>query len=164
MIIDFTSYIPKYEKVIYKFIHKFPLLDQEELYQEGLLLLYETLQTHDPGRSTLCTHFYHRINYRFHDLQRIYKSNTNTLNSLSITPMPYTPSQQLDTFLVEEIFQVLNEKQSKWFQYHFLNGLTYSQIAGLEDTTIAAVKNWAREAKKVLKPFLTSYWTDDEEL
>ncbi|MFG6117923.1 sigma-70 family RNA polymerase sigma factor [Thalassobacillus sp. B23F22_16] len=161
MTTDFTSYLPKCEKIIYKFINQFPLLDREELYQEGLIVLYETLQIHDPERSSFCTHFYHRINYRFIDLHRIEKTHAKTLESLSTTPIPYHPSKHLDPFLLEEILEVLNEKQTKWFEHHHLADLTYAQIAQLENTTINAVKNWGREARKKLQPFLEAYRNDD---
>ncbi|WP_161628802.1 sigma-70 family RNA polymerase sigma factor [Thalassobacillus devorans] len=159
--INFENQLEKYKLMIYKFIHKYPYLDKEELYQEGLITLYETMETFQESRSSFSTYLYYKLNYRFIDLYRINKNHAKILESLSSTPTSYTPIKHLDPFLLEEILKVLTEKQRKWFEYHHLADLTYNQIAQLENTTIDAVKNWGREARKKLQPFLNAYWSDD---
>lgn len=140
-----------------KFISKYPLLEKEDLYQEGLIVLYECMQNHNESLSSFTTYYYMKLNYHFLDLHRQNQKQIRLTKKLRIQSSVSVPLPSFDRFLMDDILQLLTPKQAKWFHYHILENRSYPEIATLENTTIDAIKGWAREAKKKIAVLLRTY-------
>ncbi|MFG6116030.1 sigma-70 family RNA polymerase sigma factor [Halobacillus sp. MO56] len=158
---EFEQQLEKCERMIYKFVHKYPYLDKEELYQEGLITLHEAMESYQESRSNFCSYFYYKINYRFIDIYRKFKRESEKLSNFTYEPISYRPTKEIDSFLLDEIKTHLTPVQEKWFYLYIVRDLSYKEIALLEDTTIDILKNTARGAKKILRPFLREYMKEE---
>ncbi|WP_156290976.1 sigma factor-like helix-turn-helix DNA-binding protein [Oceanobacillus salinisoli] len=61
--------------------------------------------------------------------------------------------QVLDQNSWERVFSLLTEKQRKWVYYHIIRDMSLKEIAKLENTSVEAVKDWGKQAKRKLRVY-----------
>ncbi|MFD1020187.1 sigma-70 family RNA polymerase sigma factor [Thalassobacillus hwangdonensis] len=143
------------KRIIYKLARNFPHLEDDELYQEGKIVLYECMQTYEETRSAFSTYFYNKITFRFLDLHRQHIRHAKIGYLCTSTTDTYVPINSLDTIFNEDLHHLLTPNQLKWFDGHVIEGRTYKEIAARENTSIDAVKGWGRAAKSKLRTYLS---------
>ncbi|WP_085506103.1 sigma-70 family RNA polymerase sigma factor [Thalassobacillus devorans] len=153
---SFEEVLKQYDNMIHYHIHKLHINDPEqEFYQEGCITLWEAYQTHDPSRGTFRQLANYKIHHRFIDLIRKHskaaENEKNYVDQHATVEDNSTYDYPEDCYFWNAIQDELTEKQWKWMKYYIIEGFSYAEIAKKENTTIDAVKNWGREAKKKLK-------------
>ncbi|MFG6114903.1 sigma-70 family RNA polymerase sigma factor [Halobacillus sp. MO56] len=153
---SFEEILEQYDNMIHYHIHKLHINDPEqEFYQEGCIALWEAYQTFDPERGTFRQLANYKIHHRFIDLIRKYskaaENEKNYVDQHANIEDNSTYDEPEDYYLWNRLRNELTEKQWKWVKYFILEDLSYAAIAKKENTTVDAVKNWGREARKKLK-------------
>lgn len=152
----FEEVLEQYDNMIHYHINKLHIKDSEgEFYQEGCIALWEAYRTFDPDRGSFRQLANYKIHHRFIDLIRKNSKSAekekNYIEDHSTLECNSTYDQPEDYYLWKRLQEELTEKQWKWVNSFIIEDLSYAAIAKKEDTTVDAVKNWGREAKKKLK-------------
>ncbi|SDJ97801.1 sigma-70 family RNA polymerase sigma factor [Sediminibacillus albus] len=158
---SFNDILTEYENMIYYLIMKLGIRDSEkEFYQEGMIALWEAVESYNAKRGKFSSYAYFRIEKAM--LSLIRKRNRQKENEQAY--ISQVKAQQgntaafleegLDPYLHARIAQVLTDKQMKWFTSFVLEDLSLRTISEQEQVTIDAVKNWARNAKPKIQPLL----------
>ncbi|WP_028783931.1 sigma-70 family RNA polymerase sigma factor [Thalassobacillus devorans] len=152
----FEEILKQYDNMIHYHIHKLHINDPEqEFYQEGCIALWEAYQSFDPERGAFRQLANYKIHHRFIDLIRKHskaaENEKNYVDQHANLEDNSTYDQPEDYYLWNRLKNELTEKQWKWVKYFIVEDLPYAVIAKKENTTVDAVKNWGREAKKKLK-------------
>lgn len=133
-----------------------------EYYVEGLTALWHAYKSYEPDKGPMATYFNHIIRYRLID--RIRKQSleqTQIDKYLSEYPRAsedsdHTLNTSIRDLLLDnpqfckKLKSHLTENQWTWLSDAIIQELSNKEIAAKENTTLEAVKSWAREAKKKL--------------
>ncbi|OZU88221.1 hypothetical protein CIL03_11240 [Virgibacillus indicus] len=148
---------------IHYHIHQLNIHDpHREFYVEGLTALWHAYKTYEPDKGPMATYFNSIIRYRLID--RIRKQSleqTQMKRYLSDYPRVSDGSNHsyhtalkdllLDTpELCAKLKSLLTENQWNWLDYAIIRDMPHKAIAEKENTTVDAVKGWAREVRRKL--------------
>ncbi|MFD1039797.1 sigma-70 family RNA polymerase sigma factor [Virgibacillus byunsanensis] len=169
--ISFEELFKQNERRIFYQIHKLRGKDPDrELYQEGLLTMWNAYETYTPDKGLLATYFNYTIRHRLVDLLRkkaselrneqvfihdrmleIDNGNRVYINNKSYPIFDYSDSTIIDPYIWRQVKSLLTINQWKWVYYFVIQDLPVKEIAKLEDTTADAVKSWGKEVRKKLR-------------
>ncbi|MFC4402937.1 sigma-70 family RNA polymerase sigma factor [Gracilibacillus xinjiangensis] len=156
---QFEDVLQENERIIHHLIHKYRIRDREgDFYQEGLIALWEAVQTYDESRSKLSTHIYNCISSRF--LNKIKKENREKeqlktwLINIKAEDLLIEDRDELDKQLLRDIRKVLSDRQWCWFYHFVLHDQPARDIARHYCVTDHAVKSWARSARSKIQQLL----------
>jgi RNA polymerase sigma factor (sigma-70 family) len=158
---EFNDVLKEHEGIIYYLIQRLGIRDPEkEFYQEGVIALWRAVETYNEERGKFSTYAYFLVEKALLSLIRKRNRQTEVEEVYKVLVASdernVSSSFQLnfDFYLLNQMEQVLTEKQMKWFTLFVLQDLSIKEIAAKEQVTIVAVKNWARHAKAKIKRLL----------
>ncbi|MEC5425299.1 sigma-70 family RNA polymerase sigma factor [Virgibacillus sp. C22-A2] len=162
----FEDFYQQNKRRIHYQIHKLNIHDpHKEYFQEGLCAMWNAYQTYQPDKGVLSTYFNYTIRNRIIDLLRQQNNylkhiqtsfQDNTIESLNSSNNPILLSSQIHTTFLDnsplwkQIKSQLTLNQWKWIYYAVIVGMSLKQLSIQENTTVEAVKSWARQARKKL--------------
>ena len=168
---SFEDIFKENERRIHYHINRLRINDpHEEFFQEGLYALWSAYREYSPNKGPMSTYFNFIIRNRLIDLVRrdsrtiineeravrhsivkLSAGNRQTrISNATPLPCPANMDVQEDTKLWQTVRSKLTERQWKWVYYYIIKRWSLKEIADKEDTTVAAVKGWRREACKKL--------------
>lgn len=146
---------------IHYHIHQLKIQDpHKEFYQIGLTSLWEAYMKYQPNKGSMSTYFncvirnrlidHIRQQNRYYSLIEDYLS-TSELNHHNVQD-PHPEHNSIDDNpLFPKLKSFLTDNQWNWLYHCVLDGLSQRELADLKNTTIDAVKGWAKQAKKKLR-------------
>ncbi|WP_102026506.1 sigma-70 family RNA polymerase sigma factor [Salirhabdus sp. Marseille-P4669] len=161
---EFNHVLKEHERLIYHLIHRLGIRDSEgEFYQEGVIALWEAIQTYDEARGKFSSYAYLMVKKAL--IEVIRKQNRQSKieeaykHAVTSSPANFTTSIDIsvDPILLNQIKEVLSENQWKWFSMFVLQDRTVKEIASKEMVTENAVKNWGKLAKKKIQKVIDQY-------
>ncbi|KGX94099.1 hypothetical protein N781_01935 [Pontibacillus halophilus JSM 076056 = DSM 19796] len=152
----FDDVVDQHKGMIYHILHRLHIKDTEgDYYQEALIALWQAWNTHDAAKSKLSTHIYYTVHKHLLTLIRTQNRKSSHqkayIEETKQTLNENEESTLFDPYLQQEIESILTEKQYAWFKGVIMNGQPLQAIAAKENTTLEAVKNWGKAAKKKLR-------------
>ncbi|WP_156290681.1 sigma-70 family RNA polymerase sigma factor [Oceanobacillus salinisoli] len=168
----FEEIFKQNENRIHFHIHQLGIRDPaREFYTEGLYAMWLAYKKYEPEKGPLSTYFNYTIRNRLIDLLRkkltdeqqqddyIQKekstlSNGNHYGDSKLPVMDWSDIKVEDEKLWEQAFSKLSEKQRKWVYYYIIRDMSLKEIAKQEGTSVEAVKDWGKQARKKLKEAL----------
>lgn len=167
----FEEIFEQNQRRIHYQLHQLNIRDHHhEFYQEGLIGMWKAYEKYEPNKGPLGTYFNFMIRNRLIDLIR--KENRrmerevlaskdeeaafdteifHKANNAALTESSLDEYFKQNSDLWKYIKELLTEKQWKWLKYYVIEDLTIKEIAEQEDTSVEAVKGWAKEARKKLR-------------
>ncbi|WHX25650.1 sigma-70 family RNA polymerase sigma factor [Virgibacillus halodenitrificans] len=137
-------------------IHRLNIRDpHKEYFQDGLCAMWHANETYDPDKGVLSTYFNYTIRQKL--LDQLRKDSKELIHRKShLQHLHYFQLQQTEdtseaTEILYHLKSRLTENQYIWLYHSILHGMTLEEVADQKDTTIDAVKSWARQARKKLR-------------
>jgi RNA polymerase sporulation-specific sigma factor len=115
----------KYQLLIWKYIHQYdvPYYEQDDFFQEGLLMLHKAIMTFDESKNKTFTRYFELI------LKRRFWALLKKLPKYVIKEIPEIPGG----YILEEEPIIIPDLKSKLeldiFEMHFLNGESIKNIS-----------------------------------
>lgn len=169
---SFEEILEQNERRIHYQINQLHIRDvNQEYYSEGLVALWNAYKTYKPDKGPMATYFNYTIRNRLIDQLRKerrrldvqefyllnYKSDycngnhqrNNSGNNLAIRRDAADLVE--DNVFWEQLKANLTANQWKWIYFHIMDGMTLTDIAIQENTTLEAVKSWGKQVRKKLR-------------
>ncbi|WML39509.1 sigma-70 family RNA polymerase sigma factor [Neobacillus sp. OS1-2] len=153
---SFEQLAEQYKPMINKIIHTLHIYkDQEELYQLGLIALWEASRRFDEGKGRLASYAYMYIKgYLLMELKKRRKDAERNLYpseefwSIIVDHSSLCP---LEEETLRSYCSGLTPNQTKWVIYSALYCLSISEMAALEKVSVSAVKGWRAGAREKIE-------------
>jgi len=148
---DFESLLKEYEPMIYHLLSKYQVNDPEkEYYQELAITLWKASRDYRPSQMKFSTYAYSRMNFRLIDL---FRKNTRDrelkerVKKEQKDQVVFTESgYERDPVLIQQIRDVLTEREWLWFYEQIFHGKRLVEIAEEHGVGSNAVRHWKRRA------------------
>lgn len=151
-------------------IHKLNLQDPEqELFQEGIIAMWNAYKRYDPDKGPMATYFNYTIRNRLIDLirqnqryqarqtkyiqqqQHTHYDNNQHHEKTSSSRAPLSKLLLDNPTIYEKFKSRLTHNQWKWLYYAVINEMPLKEIAIQENTTVEAVKSWGKQVRRKLR-------------
>ncbi|WP_345242008.1 sigma-70 family RNA polymerase sigma factor [Pontibacillus salipaludis] len=156
--LEFEGMMDQFTPMIHHIIHKLRIRDPYgEFYQEGVLALWEAVQSFQEDKGKLSSYVYfivrNRLISKMRKDNRLAEKDEQFALLLEEEAVYYDQLSfnLIDPYVYKEISRVLTDNQLKWFDGFILREQALQEIADKENTTLNAVKNWGRLAKEKLR-------------
>ncbi|GGD28534.1 sigma-70 family RNA polymerase sigma factor [Pontibacillus salipaludis] len=156
--LEFEEMMDQFTPMIHHIIHKLRIRDPYgEFYQEGVLALWEAVQSFQEDKGKLSSYVYFIVRNRL--ISKMRKDNRMTEKDDQFALLMEEEAvcydelsfNLIDPYVYKEIGRLLTNNQLKWFNGFILREQSLQEIADRENTTLNAVKNWGRLAKEKLR-------------
>ncbi|RCW77340.1 sigma-70 family RNA polymerase sigma factor [Saliterribacillus persicus] len=159
--VDFSQLLKEFEPLIYHLIKKYGIRDPEdEFYQEAAISLWQAYQSYDKEKAKFSTYAYYCISRTLCNLiakdQKEIAKKEKVLSATTFEDLLVENKTGIgiDAGLLKKIRTSLTDNQWKWFLHFVIEDKSIKEIAGKENVTEDAVKNWGRLAKKKVQKIL----------
>ncbi|WP_077328791.1 sigma-70 family RNA polymerase sigma factor [Virgibacillus siamensis] len=167
----FEEIFEQNKRRIYHQIHNLNINDpQNEFFQEGLIAMWNAYEKYQPDKGPMTTYFNYSIRNRLIDRMRKDKAYYNLIKKVKEYQLiqhtdgnhhngggvlKRLAANQVQPLIDPEFWKALKAnltvKQWKWICFYIIEGMSYKEIAAMENTTEDAVKGWGREMRKKLR-------------
>lgn len=153
--LSYEEVVAQYENMIYHVIHRLGIRDpHHEFYHEGLLALWEASEKYDEKKGEFPPFAYFIIRSRIIDYMRKKRRSLEQealTEEFPVIGTEQTEIEEFDPHFWRTVRNQLTDKQWIYIKGHIVEGKSLAEIATDHDTTVDAVKNWGRLAKKKLR-------------
>ena len=128
--------------------------DKQEFFQIGLISIWETMSTFDEEKGKYSNHLYRHMQGRFLDelKRRTREAERSAYPSEEFWEVMESPIlYREEEDYIKGLCYELNEGETKWVMFTFIEQLTVKEIAKKEQVSPSAVKWWRKGAKEKLK-------------
>jgi len=133
--------------------------DKDEFIQLGLISIWETIGSFNPGKGEYSNYLYRHMRGRFLDelKRRTREMNRTAYPKEEFWEVMESPDlYREEKHYIEGICKGLSNGETKWVIYTFINQMTIKEIAEQENVSPSAVKWWKKGAIEKLKVYFQS--------
>ncbi|TCT26451.1 RNA polymerase sigma factor (sigma-70 family) [Melghiribacillus thermohalophilus] len=153
--LSYEEVVEEYGNMIHHVIHRLGIHDSyQEFYHEGLLALWEACRKYDESKGDFPGFAYFTIRSRIIDAirkKRRYTERERPAEDFPVIGCIHEEMEELDPYFWRMVRGQLTDKQWIYVNEHIVEGKSIKEIARNHNTTIDAVKNWGKLARKKLK-------------
>lgn len=151
MLDDFEKRLKEFEPMIYHLLSKYQVRDPEnEYYQELCITLWQATKSYQKGKMKFSTYAYSKMHYRLIDLfrknNRIREQEQAVCAENKQNAVIYEDRYDDDHLLLQQIRDILTEREWLWFEGQIFQGKTLVEISREQDVKANAVRHWKRKA------------------
>lgn len=167
---ELNTLLLRHERRIHFHIHRLNIRGEQydDFYAEGMIALWRGLEDYDASQGEIGTFLNHRIRFRLIDYQRkvirniekdteameaqkLRDDSGNTVGTTNQMLICIKGVELEDENFWCDIRSQLTLNQWKWVRHYVIDGRSIKEISTLENVSEAAVKSWAREARRKLR-------------
>lgn len=154
-----TLLIKKYEKYIHSKIHELHLLNHEDCFQEGLIVLFNAVKTYDEKYNKSFNKFFeHLLNNKLIDIKRIQERESNYFVIMDEYEIEYShyicDSEPIRYFMEDTTWAKLTFMEKEIYHDYFEGHLSIDAIAIKQKTDKRIIYNAIYRIKKKIKKYM----------